>query len=178
MTGLVPDSSDQPATAPSLTDVRDRRDIERLVRAFYKRAFLDELLGPIFTDVAQMDLEAHLPVMCDFWETVLFRAGLYRRNALAVHTVLHAKAQLNAEHFGRWLDLWMQTVDQEFHGAKAELAKVQAARIAWSISRRLLGDSGSEHITISRGRSVVTQIPIAAHTTRTAQRSTPHSVSP
>ena len=31
---------------------------------------------------AEPDLSAHLPVMCDFWETVLLRAGRYRRNAL------------------------------------------------------------------------------------------------
>jgi hemoglobin len=148
----VSDPSDQGATAPSLTDLGDRRDIERLVRAFYARAFIDELLGPVFTDIAQMDLDAHLPAMCDFWETVLFRAGLYRRNTLAVHAGLHLKAHLNAEHFGRWLDLWTQTVDAEFAGAKAELAKIQAARIAWSISRRLLGESGSEYITLSRGQ--------------------------
>jgi truncated hemoglobin YjbI len=59
----------------------DREDVERLVRTFYTRAFDDPLLGPVFLDVAHLDLEAHLPVMCDFWETVLFRAGLYRRNA-------------------------------------------------------------------------------------------------
>jgi hypothetical protein len=35
-------------------------------------------------------------------------------------------------------------------GVKAELTKTQAKRIAWSISRRLLGASGSEFVTIER----------------------------
>jgi Truncated hemoglobins len=56
-----------------------------LVTDFYGRASADELLGPVFVDVARMDLTAHLPVMCDFWETVLFRAGRYRGNALHPH---------------------------------------------------------------------------------------------
>ena len=130
-------------------DLADRGDVERLVRGFYRRAFADELLGPVFLDVARMDLEAHLPVMCDFWETVLFRAGLYRRNALTVHTELHALFPLRAEHFARWLTLRTATVDEHFAGHKAELAKTQAARIAASISRRLLGGSGSEFATIA-----------------------------
>ena len=70
------------ASARSVRErVYAREDVERLVRTFYTRAFDDPLLGPVFLDVAHLDLEAHLPVMCDFWETVLFRPGLYRRNA-------------------------------------------------------------------------------------------------
>ena len=37
-------------------DITTRADCEQLVRAFYSRAFLDELLGPIFVDVAKLDL--------------------------------------------------------------------------------------------------------------------------
>lgn len=133
-----------------MRDIADRRDIDGLVRDFYGRAFADPLLGPVFVDVAHMDLEAHMPIMCDFWETVLFRAGLYKRNALNVHVDLHAKAPLTPEHFGRWIDLWNSTVDEHFAGDVAERAKVQAARIAWSMSRRLMGESGSQFVTITR----------------------------
>jgi hemoglobin len=131
-----------------LPDLRNRDDIYALVSEFYRRAFADELLGSIFTDVAHMDLEHHMPIMCDFWETVLFRAGLYRRNALALHVILDKKVPLGAEHFDRWLAIWAQNVDEHFAGEKAELAKVQAGRIAGSIHRRLQGRSGSEFETI------------------------------
>jgi predicted ArsR family transcriptional regulator len=60
-------------------DIAGRADIEALVNEFYTSAFADPLIGHIFTDVAKMDLAHHLPIMCDFWETVLFAAGLYRR---------------------------------------------------------------------------------------------------
>jgi hemoglobin len=136
----------------ALPDLTGRHDVEVLVRNFYTRAFADPLLGPIFIDVTQMDLNAHLPVMCDFWQTVLFRAALYRRNALQVHTDLHAIFPLSSQHFARWLALWVATVDDHFAGEKAKLAKTQATRIAYSISRRLLGESGSEFITIQRRR--------------------------
>jgi hemoglobin len=136
----------------ALPDLSGREDVELLVRTFYARAFADPLLGPVFVDVARMDLDAHLPVMCDFWQTVLFRAGLYRRNALQVHTDLHAIFPLSSQHFGRWLALWVATVDEHFAGEKAELAKTQAARIGSSISRRLLGESDTEFVTIQRRR--------------------------
>jgi hemoglobin len=134
----------------AMQDLGGRGDIEVLVRDFYTRAFADPLLGPIFRDVARMDLDAHLPVMCDFWQTVLFRAGLYRRNALRVHAHLHTLSPLSSEHFARWLALWTATVDDSFAGEKAELAKIQAARIAHSISRRLLGEAGGDFVTVTR----------------------------
>ncbi|TYC99148.1 group III truncated hemoglobin [Arthrobacter echini] len=132
-------------------DLQDRDDVETLLTAFYRRAFADELLGPIFVDVARMDLQAHLPIICDFWETVLFKAGLYRRNALEPHLELHRQVPLTAAHFERWLTLWSATLDEHYAGPKAELAKVQASRIALSMRRRLQGRSGSAMETISIG---------------------------
>jgi hemoglobin len=123
------------------TDLRNRDDVLTLVTTFYRRAFDDELLGPIFVDVARMDLAHHLPIICDFWETVLFQAGLS----------LNARAPLGAPHFERWLRLWTTTVDDAFAGEKAELAKTQAARIAGSIQRRLQGRSGSDFETLRTG---------------------------
>ena len=134
-----------------LADLHDRDDVLALVNDFYTRAFDDDLLGPIFVDVARMDLAHHLPIICDFWETVLFQAGLYRRNALQIHLSLNARAPLGAEHFERWLRLWTTTVDENFAGEKAELAKTQAARIAGSIQRRLQGRSGSDFETLRTG---------------------------
>lgn len=131
------------------TDIRDRDDIAYLVTEFYTRAFADPVLGPIFTDIAQMDLAAHMPVMCDFWETVLFQAGKYNRNAFGVHLQLHQQEPLTPMHFQRWLDIWETTVDDLFVGPYANHAKVQAGRIAGGISRRLERSTGDgELLTI------------------------------
>jgi len=130
-------------------DLRDRADLAALIEAFYTRAFADPFIGPIFTDVAKMDLAHHLPIMCDFWESVLFDAGTYRRNALAMHAAIDARHPLTEAHFDRWLVLWRQTVDDGYAGEAAERAKVQAERIAASIRRRLAGGTGSAFETIS-----------------------------
>lgn len=134
-------------------DIRDRQDIEHLVVTFYRRAFKEEVLGPIFVDIVKMDLEAHLPIMCDFWETVLFQAGLYRRNAFQVHVDINRLEPLTPMHFQRWLDLWETTVDDLFAGEKANLAKMQASRIGGSIRRRLERTVDAELISLSAGRS-------------------------
>jgi hemoglobin len=107
---------------------------------FYSRAFRDDLLGPVFVDVAHMDLDAHLPVMCDFWETALLSAGTYRGNALRPHQRLHTLARLTPTHFTRWLRLWRSTIDDRHAGPKADQAKIQAARIAGAMSRRITGE--------------------------------------
>lgn len=134
---------------PELPDLANRDDVFRLVSEFYHRAFADPLIGPLFTEVAHMDLDHHMPIMCDFWETVLFRANLYHRNALKLHTNLHTKSPLDQRHFDRWLAIWVANVDEHFAGEKAELAKLQATRIAGSIHRRVQGRSGSDFETIS-----------------------------
>lgn len=138
-----------PQKGQSLHDIATRADIVTLVETFYTKAFHDDLIGHIFTDVVPMDLATHMPIMADFWQTVLFKAGLYKRNALKIHFDIHAKEPLTLEHFNRWLQLWTTTVDELFVGEKAEMAKVQAHQIAGSINRRVTGRPASQYGTIS-----------------------------
>ncbi|MDI1461221.1 group III truncated hemoglobin [Catellatospora sp. KI3] len=131
-----------------MRDISGRDDIATLVETFYRRAFADPLLGPIFVDIVRMDLAAHLPTMVDFWETVLLHAKSYRGNTLQVHVALHERAPLRGDHFLRWLQLWHATLDDLFTGPVAELAKTQSTRMGWSLQRRLGGGTGSEFTTI------------------------------
>lgn len=130
-------------------DIADRGDIADLLDDFYRRVFTDEVLSPIFVEVARVDLSTHLPMMCDFWSTVLLRDGTYHRNALRPHLDLDARCELTETHFARWRSLWTATVDQRHAGKRAELAKSQATRIAGAIRRRLPGEQAREFATIS-----------------------------
>ena len=118
-------------------DIEDRADCERLVRAFYSRALVDPIIGWLFTDVARLDLEEHVPVIASFWETILLGAGTYSGGAFRPHAALHVRAPLRAAHFDRWLVLWRETVDELFAGERAELAKEHAVRVARAFHRRL-----------------------------------------
>lgn len=120
-------------------DIATRADIEALLRRFYGRALVDDLLAEPFTEVAEQGLDSHLPVMCDFWETVLFGAGLYRGSALRVHERVRARHPFGAEHFDRWLELWCEAVDEMYAGPRADRAKAQGTGIATAMNRRLSG---------------------------------------
>lgn len=63
-----------------MKDIGSREDIDRLMVEFYDAAFADESIGYIFTDVAKMDLDEHLPVIGDFGKA-LFSAAAFTQNA-------------------------------------------------------------------------------------------------
>jgi hemoglobin len=131
------------ATCKAKTDIRDRKDIDRLMDAFYSKALTDPVIGYIFTDVAKLDLEHHLPIIGDFWESLLFQTGDYARhgrNPLRVHADLDNKSPLLTEHFARWLDIFYETVDELFDGTRSSYIKVRAEAIAGNMLR-FLGQS-------------------------------------
>jgi hemoglobin len=118
-------------------DIETRADCERLVRAFYGRTLTDPIIGFIFADVAKLDVEAHVPQITSFWETVLLGGHSYRGGAFRPHAELHLKVPLREGHFTRWLQIWTQTVDELFEGPTAELAKAHAHRVAHAFHGRL-----------------------------------------
>jgi hemoglobin len=125
------------SSGSGLRDISSRADCERLVRAFYGRALEDPMIGFIFVDVARLDLEAHVPAITSFWETILLGRKSYTSSAFAPHADLHAKVELREGHFERWLQLWFGTVDELFAGDRANQAKVHALRVAQAFHRRL-----------------------------------------
>jgi len=127
-----------------LKDVESRADIDRLMEDFYQRALGDDVIGYIFTDVAKLDLEHHLPIIGDFWESLLFGTPAYQkhgRNPMLVHKDLHAKSELTREHFERWLEIFTATVDDLFSGENAEHLKLRASAIAVRMLEFLKVDS-------------------------------------
>ena len=113
-------------------DIENREEIDLLMRVFYRRAMADETIGYIFTDVAKLDLKHHLPIIGDFWETLLFQTGVYQkhgRNPLMVHGELSVKEPLLPKHFQRWLEIFTETVDELFHGERSDFLKIRARMI-------------------------------------------------
>ncbi len=130
-------------TATALRDIESIEDIEFLVRTFYDQAMVDPEIGFFFTEVAQIDLEAHLPKMYRFWSSLILGLPTYRDNAFQPHADLAAKHPLEARHFARWLKLFFGTIDDHFEGPKAELAKTRAQGIATAMSGKLAPQKSS-----------------------------------
>lgn len=115
------------------TDIQTEGDIEKMVRAFYARVNVDPLLAPVFNDVAKVNWEEHLPLLCRFWSTLLFRTMTFEGRPFPKHIGL----PVEKEHFARWVSLFVGTVDELFAGAKAEEAKGFARSIADTFQLRM-----------------------------------------
>jgi hemoglobin len=111
-------------------DITCRADIEKLVEQFYELVKADKTIGFIFTDVVHINWEKHIPVIVDFWETILLDNPVYTKNAMEVHYDLNKKIPLQEEHFTSWIHLFTTTVDDLFEGKIAVLAKTRAKSIA------------------------------------------------
>lgn len=119
-----------PSDKPQHLDIENRDDLMRIMQRFYQLMLDDKELAPIFTDVAQIHLEEHLPVLVDFWEGILFGSGNYRNNPMAIHLDLNRKFPLTKRHFDIWLRYFNQSVDELFKGERADQMKVRAMSIA------------------------------------------------
>ena len=124
---------------PTRQDIQSDNDVILMVDTFYERVQADEILGPIFNDVARVNWELHLPKMYAFWEAVLFGKPGFKGNPLAKHLELAQLTPLTNREFGRWVDLFHATIDDLFLGPMAEGAKLRAERIALVMQSHISG---------------------------------------
>ena len=111
-------------------DLNSRADIEKLLTAFYGKVVQDETIGIIFTKIFPLNLQSHIPVITDFWETILFGKPVYKKNAMEIHFEINKVYQLERKHFDAWLHLFNTTIDEFYTGEKATLAKKRTLGIA------------------------------------------------
>ncbi|HEY9556438.1 MAG TPA: group III truncated hemoglobin [Acidimicrobiales bacterium] len=138
-------AADAPGTiaAPQGTalrrDLDDRAQIHDAVVAFYREIVFDDLLAPVFDEVADVDWALHIPKLIDYWCRVLLGEVGYDGYILGAHAVVDRIEPFRAEHFDRWYGLWVETLDSRWSGPFADQAKSHAARMAGVLSRRLSG---------------------------------------
>lgn len=113
-----------------MNDITVRQDLELIMDAFYHKLLTDESISYIFTDVAKIDLRAHLPHIVDFWEQNILNTGSYRKDVLKIHLDLNSKSRLTQSHFHTWLSHLNNTIDANFSGRRAELMKTRALSVA------------------------------------------------
>ena len=113
-----------------MQDIETKHDLEILLSKFYSKLLSDETISYIFTDVAKINLESHLPKIIDFWNLSLFGKGDYLSNVMKIHLDLNSEENLNQKHFDTWLKTFNQTVDANFSGKNAEIIKTKALSIA------------------------------------------------
>jgi hemoglobin len=122
-------------------DLDDEMEIHELVRRFYADVAQDDLLGPMFNDVARVDWSEHLSKLTAFWCRALLSMPGYEGNPYRAHHLIHARRSFTRAHFERWLDLFHETLDLGWTGPKVEQAKALARKVAMVHSKQLTGDA-------------------------------------
>ena len=130
-------------------DLTGPGDVAEMVRCFYRDVAQDDLLGPIFNDVARVDWAEHLPKLTAFWCRVLFGLGGYSGNPFQAHQRVHALRPFTTADFDRWLELFVEAVDIGWTGPNAERAKALARHVARVHAHRLAENENSVNLSIS-----------------------------
>lgn len=124
-----------------MRDISSREDIVQLVDGFYAKVLKDELIGHFFTEVVQITLEKHMPVMYAFWEGILLPGNTpFRGNPMIKHIEMNKKAKLLPEHFERWLSLWGETIRASYAGPIADEA-MRRAKLMGDLMQFKIGQS-------------------------------------
>lgn len=123
-------------------DISSIDDIERIVDHFYSKLMTDPAIGFYFTQIANVDLQSHLPRIVGFWDNLLLGSRVQRSNLFAVHKKLHDNAGFLSNHFDWWLYLFGESIDVYAVGPKADEMKDRAKMIGDSLFRAL--DSRTE----------------------------------
>ncbi|HEY8661403.1 MAG TPA: group III truncated hemoglobin [Hanamia sp.] len=108
-------------------------DIKTLVDTFYEKVRTDELIGPIFNERIQDRWPQHLQKMYTFWQTILLDDHTYFGSPFPPH----ANLPVSHIHFEKWMELFIQTIDELFGGEKAKEAKWRAGKMAEMFESRI-----------------------------------------
>lgn len=112
-------------------DLETREDVNLLVSRFYQKVRANKEIGFFFNNSIK-DWPAHIEKLTDFWESNLFFVSKYSGNPQKAHIKVDAEndQQINEKHFGTWLNLWLETINEHFVGERAERAKFSARKMA------------------------------------------------
>lgn len=132
-------------TTPIKRDIKDQEDIRFLVVEFYNKALTDEVIGPVFK-AANFSLEAHIPVMVKFWETILLDVVTYKGNPMLKHIALNQEVPLKGEHFERWMKIWEETIKTNFEGPVADQAISRASSIGQLMQYKIQQATGTTRL--------------------------------
>ena len=119
-----------------MKDIVSQDDIQVLVNSFYDKVKTSEI-GFFFEEIAKVNWEKHLPKMYIFWESVLFATVKFDGNPMGAHFPINEIIPMEKKHFEAWLQLWKETVDENFFGEIAESAKNKAENIAKLMSFKM-----------------------------------------
>lgn len=141
---------DTPRPTPT-RDLDSPEEIAEMVRRFYADVAMDDLLGPMFNDVAQVDWSEHLPKLTAFWCRALLGQQGYAGNPFRAHARIHEQRAFTPAHFERWLMLFHETLELGWTGPNVARARALADNVARVHREQLLGEHASRPHVVDVG---------------------------
>ena len=123
---------------PQADDLDNETSISIMVETFYARLLNDDLMAPLFLEVAEVDLHSHLPTISRYWQKMLLGDTRYQNNTMAKHRSIHGKAPFKPVHFEHWLQHFLDNLDTQFHGPYTEKARKIASNVIKNMKKQLL----------------------------------------
>ena len=120
-------------------DLATRTHVHDLVTTFYREVVFDELLAPVFSEVAEVDWAEHIPKLIDYWCWILFGTSGYGGAVTKTHRHLHSLEPLLPEHCDRWYQLWTASIEAAWSGPTADRAKSHAASLMTGLAKHVFG---------------------------------------
>jgi len=128
-------------SAAPLADIQDVDDVEQLVRAFYRVAIPDDLLGPIF-EAAGIEWDVHIPKIASWWSRELLGVDGHVANMVQVHLRVAEHRDYGTVELARWVELFTETVEERFAGPVADHAVARAHQVARTLTSALARRAG------------------------------------
>ena len=136
--GRIIDHRDQPQKA-AVVDLSTPAQVHDLVTVFYREIVFDELLEPIFSEIAEVDWAEHIPRLIDYWCWILFATHPYPGAVTRTHRHLHELKAIEPAHCDRWFKLWVGCIDERWSGPHADHAKRHAHTLMAGMAKRIFG---------------------------------------
>ncbi|MFY8022123.1 MAG: group III truncated hemoglobin [Bacteroidia bacterium] len=108
--------------------------IRKMVVLFYDKIKVNMHLGGIFHSAIGNKWDTHIETMVLFWRHILLGEMVYEGRPAQKHMDM----PLSAFHFEIWLELFNQTINENFEGDIAALAKERALGIAKVIEHKII----------------------------------------
>jgi hemoglobin len=175
---------EDPTSSPTpRRDLATEADIDALVRAFYRQAAVDHVLGPVFA-AAEVDWAEHIPKVTAFWCWQLLGGRRYDGRPLRSHERVNELVRFTEAHYERWLELFCATLHDGWAGPVADTAERRAHRMARSMRRVLagqddpdptwpdegVGPGGTAPDAVDRGATGGLVMPVALGPSRRSER--------
>lgn len=110
--------------------IENENDVDLLVELFYAKIKTNEILAPFFLNT---DWPHHLPRMKAFWNFILLDKLGFKGNIYDAHV----NRNIKPEHFDIWVNLFTETLKENFKGEKADKAIEKAKELSILFSWKL-----------------------------------------